>query len=436
MISSLDVYLYGRLAATLTRRGRQNYRLRYHEDYLQIDGAVPLSTRVPLRREPHTGVGLLRVLEGFLPDRAEVLERWARDARLVDTEPFGLIGAYGEDVAGAAVFLPSGRPVNEERSLALLTDGDIAARIRAVRDDAAQWVTDAGDHRFSLGGAQGKFALAHRDGEWHDPRGAEPSTHIFKPGIEKYPDSDILECVTLQLAASLGLPVASGLMRWFDDERILVVDRFDRIASSSGVERVHQEDFAQATGSSTLQKYEKDGGPGIADIVEVIRTNVQPSAQHSSLFTFGASVVFAWLVAHNDGHAKNYSLRLIPGQIELTPLYDLNTFLPYLDPRRVRSKEPSLGHEVELAFSISGERRIGGIGREHWNSLERTLGLQQNALVEFAGFAADRLVLEANAVIDALDPRVITDRVELLPYGLFARRRSALTALGFGGVSR
>jgi serine/threonine-protein kinase HipA len=425
----LDVYLYGRLAATLKRRRRQDYQLIYEADYLNTTGAVPLSTRLPLRTEGHAGLGLLRVLEGFLPDRTEVLERWARDAGLPDTEAFGLIAAYGEDIAGAAVFVPRGQPVSDERSLSKVSDPEIATRIRAVRADAAEWVATESDHRFSLAGAQGKFALAYRDEEWHDPSGTEPSTHIFKPGIEKYPDSDVLEHVTMELARSLGLPVATSAIRWFDDERILVVDRFDRVFSSLGVERVHQEDFAQATGTSTLQKYEKDGGPSVTDIVDVIRANVDPSAQRASLLTFGASLVFAWLVAHNDGHAKNYSLRLAPDQIELAPLYDLNTLLPYLDPRRVRSRDEALGHELELAFSIDGDRTIGSIGRAHWRSLERTLGLPRDSLVNFGLSAADQMVSAANAVIDQLDSRLHTDRIDLLRIGLFVRRQSALRVL-------
>lgn len=425
----LDVYLYGVRAATLERRRRRDYRLEYAETYRRVDGAVPLSTRLPLRGTAHTGMDLLRVLEGYLPDRPEVLERWARDARLPDTEAFGLLAAYGEDVAGAAVFVHTGAAVDDRRSLHELDDGAIATRIRAVRADAAEWVTDEKDHRFSLGGAQGKFALALRGGRWYEPRGAEPSTHIFKPGIEKYPDSDILEHVTLELARASGLPVAGSEIGTFDGERILVVQRFDRQVTDQGVERLHQEDFAQATGASTLQKYEKDGGPGIAQITEVIRSHVDTSAQQSSRLVLGASLVFAWLVAHNDGHAKNYSLRLLPNRTELAPLYDLNTLLPHLDPRRVRSKDQNLGHEIELAFSIGGERTVGGLTREHWNRLERLLGLPRDVLVHYGIAAADALVVRANAVLDGLEPEFQTDRVELLRYGLFSRRRDALAAL-------
>jgi len=55
---------------------------------------------------------------------------------------------------------------------------------------------------------QGKFALAHDDHSWFEPDGATPSTHIFKPGIEGYPDSEILEHVVMSVARRMGIPTA------------------------------------------------------------------------------------------------------------------------------------------------------------------------------------------------------------------------------------
>lgn len=39
-------------------------------------------------------------------------------------------------------------------------------------------VRRAREEGFSLGGAQGKFALARREGQWFEPTGQHPSTHI------------------------------------------------------------------------------------------------------------------------------------------------------------------------------------------------------------------------------------------------------------------
>ncbi|MFJ2542383.1 HipA domain-containing protein [Microbacterium sp. NPDC087589] len=431
-MSSLDVHIYGTRAATIERRGRRDYRIRYDPEYLSDPDAVPLSTRLPLASTPHTGDDVLRVLEGFLPDRPEVLERWARDAGLPDIEVFGLLRAFGEDVAGAAVFLPSGSAPNRRHRLEPLSRSEIAERIRSVRADSSAWTAGSTDHRFSLGGAQGKFALAFdRDG-WHEPFDAAPSTHIFKPGIERYPESDVTEHIIMELARALDLPVANTEMQEFDGERILVVERFDRIRSADGVTRIHQEDFAQAMGVSTLRKYEVDGGPGIEDISGVLKRNADPTSLTASLRVFGASLVFAWLIAHNDGHAKNYSMRLLPGRTELAPLYDLNSYLPYIDPARLRGRDPAFAHEVELAFSIGGARRIADFTSTHWGQLESTLRLPRGTLVAYAIDAADRMVGELNKVLDGLDSRFHSERSEALRTGLFLRRQSALRVLSLG----
>ena len=42
---------------------------------------------------------------------------------------------------------------------------------------------DLDESRFSLGGIQGKFALARIGEGWFEPNGRAASTHIVKPGM-------------------------------------------------------------------------------------------------------------------------------------------------------------------------------------------------------------------------------------------------------------
>ncbi|WP_241898193.1 MULTISPECIES: HipA domain-containing protein [unclassified Leucobacter] len=427
---TIDVYLYGQLAAKLERLGHSSYRLKYTPDWLSHSQAVPLSTQLPLRPQPYTGDPLLRVLSGFLPDREEVLARWAGEARLADTEPFGLLEHYGEDVAGAAVFVPEDKDPLAEREATTIDDSTVANRIRGIREDPRAWIEKHREHRFSLAGMQGKFALALRNGQWLEPSGAEPSTHILKPGIEQYPDSEILEHVVMRTAAGLGLPVAQTSILRFEDQRILCVERFDRTEVDGTVFRIHQEDFAQATGTPPARKYEEDGGPSPADIARVLRREAEPALVGNSLATYGASLVFSWLLAHNDGHSKNYSLRLYPRQIELTPLYDLNSYLPYADAGgRIRGRDLSYAHEVELSFSIRGASRIGDLTGAHWNALEEILSLPRGTLVEYGTAAAESLMPAVNAAIDSLEPEFQTEVVDQFRQAAFLRRSSALEAL-------
>lgn len=58
----------------------------------------------------------------------------------------------------------------------------------------------------------------------------------------------------------------------FEDQKALVVERFDRKWSGDGqwIIRLPQEDMCQALGVSPLRKYQADGGPGISEIMEVL----------------------------------------------------------------------------------------------------------------------------------------------------------------------
>lgn len=426
----LDVYLYGELAAHLGRIAHSNYRLSYTPEWLASSRAVPLSTYLPLRHEPYTGDRVLRVLAGLLPDREEVVRRWAMAAGLPDSEPYGILMHYGEDVAGAAVFVRHGEAPEPRRERVRLSTADIAARIRGLRADSAAWAANDRTHRFSLAGAQGKFTLAKHGVDWYEPGRSEPSTHILKPGIDKYVDSDVLEHVVMQTLGRLGVPTAETRIEVFEDQRALLVTRFDRVPHGGVITRVHQEDLAQATGTPPLQKYEHLGGPGAADIAAVLRREVRLDLLEASLFVFGASLVYAWLVAHNDGHAKNYSLRLLPGLHSLTPLYDVNSYLPHLDPARIRARDETLAHEVALAFSINGKYKIGELGVAKWHSLARTLGLPHHSLVTFARQAATDLMLAVNSAIDTLPPAFQTETIARFREAAFIRQQSVLRVLG------
>ncbi len=115
----------------------------------------------------------------------------------------------------------------------------------------------------------------------------------------------------------------------FDDERAIVIERFDRHrrtaqAEGTSIARGHQEDFAQATGTHPTVKYQNEGGPA------------SPRSHSSSSDRFGQrgpmhaqgffdATIFNWVALGTDAHAKNYAL-LWPtartGWPRLAPLYD------------------------------------------------------------------------------------------------------------------
>lgn len=428
---TLDVYLYGRHVATI-KRVRNVLRLSYLPDYVAADGAIPISGALPVVADAADGELVARFLENLLPDREDVLKRWASAAHLNGTSPFDLLSVYGADVAGALEFYPAGTNPRTEAALTPISDAKIAARIRQIRKNDAVWFADrAAVEGFSLGGAQGKFALARIDGSWYEPTGEAPSTHIFKPGITEIPGSDLTEHITMQLAHVVGLGAASTQVLEFEGEHVLVVERFDRLTTDGRIQRIHQEDLAQATGTPATKKYEKDGGPSYLDIFAVFERDLTSEEANRAKERFARCLVFSWVIGHNDGHAKNYSITSLPSYSRLSPFYDLNTFLPFALLATQHPTSPKPYESITLAFQVNGKRTLGEFDAASIERLERDAGLSSGALSSFALVLAHGLQPIVNDAISQLPEHLqVHDALQQLPFATHAWSKRVREVLG------
>jgi serine/threonine-protein kinase HipA len=168
------------------------------------------------------------------------------------------------------------------------------------------------------------------DDKWGSPVDGTPSTHILKPEIRGLPKTVENEAFCLRLARNLGLPVAEIGTLKVQNRNLIVVTRYDRRVDTSGhVERIHQEDFCQATGRPPTQKYQEDGGPTLRDIARILS-----ATDPGSIPNLLRAVTLHVLVGNGDAHAKNYSLLHEPsGALRLAPLYDVMATLFYGDDR-------------------------------------------------------------------------------------------------------
>lgn len=97
-----------------------------------------------------------------------------------------------------------------------------------------------------------------------------------------------------------------------------------------------------------FRKYQADGGPGICDVVELLKGSDVPDEDQRIFFK--AQVIF-WLLGATDGHAKNFSLRLAPGgRFRLTPIYDVLSAQPGVDARQLRFDK------MKMAMAIGRSR--------------------------------------------------------------------------------
>jgi serine/threonine-protein kinase HipA len=399
---TLVVLVDGRRVGTVVQGDSGHLGFTYDEGWNDF----PLSLSMPLARPDHGDEVVRPFLWGLLPDSENVLDRWARTYHVSARNPFAMLRYVGEDCAGAAQFVQPER----EAELADRVGGvhpideiAIAHRLRVLRRDPAAWhVAQSG--QFSLAGAQAKTALYHADGVWGDPWGAVPTTHILKPAVVGFDEHDLNEHLCLQAARGLGLAAAASWVASFEDERVIVVERYDRAVRPDGtLARIHQEDLCQALGVMPTGKYQNEGGPSPESVIGLLR-------RPDDVRAFVDALAFNWLIAGTDAHAKNYSILLDGSEPRLAPLYDVSSALPYDDMYLPR---------LRMAMRIGGEYSLEGLAGRHWRRFATANALDPDALVNrIATLATDlpaalRGAAEAPAV-QALGsglPEKLVDRV-------------------------
>ncbi len=369
----LHVVMNGRVVGEVQRTGPKATRLRYDTD----PGPTPLSVAMTDRSQRYRDKALTPWLEGLLPDRPETLYQWRRRFGIADDlSAFALLRHVGEDVAGAAQFVRPDR-LDVVRGgggvLKPLTDADIAEMLRRAKANMPVSLDDDAVGKFSLAGARAKIAL-HRTGGpgdgWSDPSGAVPSTHILKPAIPGMDDQDLLEAVTMRTARALKLTAAPVAIEEFDDERAIVVTRYDRRRTSDGKRfvRVHQEDMCQALAEWPGRKYESQGGPDAVRVADLIHTTSSRPAEDTR--RFAQALIFNWLTCGTDAHARNYSLLLSGDTVRLSPLYDLNSHLAYAN-----------GSGTDLSMSVDGTFRATSVTVSTWKRAARALHVDTDWLL-------------------------------------------------------
>ena len=375
----LDVFINGRHVGQLNRESSAAVNFRYADSWIEWTHAFPISLSLPLRTDRYVGAPVLAVLENLLPDNDAIRRRISERVRADGTDAYSLLAAIGRDCVGALQFLPEGtKPTSlSEIQAEPVNARDIAAMLRGLGTNPLG-IRIEEDFRISIAGAQEKTALLQRNKKWYKPLGTTPTTHILKRPIGALAEgidlSDSVEnehfCMTF--LKHLGLPVASTSMTSFEDEKVLVIERFDRRWTDDGrLLRLPQEDFCQATAVPPSRKYEADGGPGIPDILRLLNGSDAPLDDQR---TFLKTTIAFWLLGATDGHAKNFSIRLFEGaRFELTPIYDVVSAQPLVDAGKIRHNKFKLAMAVGNSrhyvvnsivprhFIESAER--GGVGR-------------------------------------------------------------------------
>jgi len=336
----------------------------------------PLSLSMPLANQEYGNRVVSPYLSNLLPDNTDILRRWRQRYGVRSNSPFALLEHVGEDCAGAIQYVRLDRVeavlARRPPPIQWLREDEIGARLRELARDRSAWRHENDSGQFSLSGAQPKTALLREGRRWGIPSGRMPTTHILKPPSDQFPGHAENEHFCMMLARRLGLNTALSEVLEFDGAIAIVIERFDRVTQGKEILRLHAEDCCQALGVPPERKYEREGGPGAIAIADLLRNT--STATLEDVAAFADALIFNWLIAGTDAHAKNYSLLIgVQGHVRLAPLYDIASVLAYehIDVRAVK-----------LAMRVGRHYGLDTIQPRHWADAAKHLKLPVDALVQ------------------------------------------------------
>lgn len=408
----LGVWMNALRVGTLTRQSNGAMGFAYDEGWLANTGlGRPVSLSMPLRNKPYTGAVVYNFFDNLLPDNGEIRSRIQARFHADTSHPFDLLSSIGMDCVGAIQLTHGDIDPREVKQISSspLSDEEIGGVLRSYREAPLGMVEDDGGFRISIAGAQEKTALLRRGNQWHRPHGTTPTTHIFKLPIGEIKERGIdltdsceNEWLCLTLADAFGIPACRSEVLTFDGAKALVVERFDRrlVADGSWIVRLPQEDMCQALGVAPGLKYEKDGGPGIKEIMN--KLSASRLARQDQENFMRAQVLF-WLLAGIDGHAKNFSLFIEHGgSFRLTPLYDVMSALPLIASRQLEA------NKIKMAMALQGKNRHyrwKDIQPRHFPSTAKHAGFSQKSTVTLF----NQMIEQVDEVIKRVEPLIPAD---------------------------
>ena len=329
MKRTLSVWWEGVVVGTLQVNQHGEMRFAYSPEWLADPSRPAISFSLPKRPEPFKQRECRPFFAGLLPEESQ-RDAIASALGISNRNDFSFLEALGGDVAGALSLLPEGD-----------TPGpDSAGQPRPLSDDELVSLLDvlptrpllAGHEglRLSLAGAQSKLPVVLVDGQVALPVPGQPTTHILKPPIARFPYTTENEALIMVLAAAVGLAVAPVVTRTVAGHPYLLITRYDRRFDENGrAHRLHQEDFCQALGIPPERKYASEGGPTFKTSFELLRRAVARPAV--AVLAFLDAAIFNLIVGNADAHGKNFSLLYEAGSVRLAPLYDLLSTVAYPD---------------------------------------------------------------------------------------------------------
>lgn len=353
----------------------------YDHEYLSSNDPIAISISLPLRKEPFSPGQTKTFFDGLLPEgfTRRSVAQWLH---FDENDYLSILHGLGKECLGAIrITVPGEEDVESYEEIG-------EDQIRQLAAEGATKSTEIviGTH-LSLAGASGKVGLYYdpTGKKWYLPHGLAPSTHIVKQSHVRLEGIVTNEQLSMLTAAKCGIDTAESFIvntgKGNDSDVLFATKRYDRLINSNsktlnGLERpfrLHQEDFAQAMGIPSANKYEPEGAEYALGMFDVLRRySSDPLADMISLWD---RIVFSYILGNNDGHIKNYSLLrgINLKEIRLAPAYDIICTTVYENSTR------------KMSFNIGGMTDINDISESSFRELASSVGLGEKIAIDRFG---------------------------------------------------
>lgn len=372
-----ELYVYIEIGGAEKYVGRivgdtpDNAQFAYDNEYIAA-GLPPISISLPISVRPFSADKTRNFFEGLLPEgfARKSVSAWIH-AR--EDDYLTILSVLGSECLGALRITENAEDI-KEGSYEPLSIDEVKALAREGISKSTEIVTDA---HLSLTGASGKVGLYYDAGDniWYKPMGNAPSTHIVKQSHVRLAGIVTNEQLCLMTARQLGIEIPESFIvntgSSMDEDILFATKRYDRTDINDSLNedklvkphRLHQEDFAQALGIPSRDKYETGDKSYLRDIFQVLRAYaVNPITDQLKLWDI---LIYDFLVGNTDNHIKNLSLLYSEDlrHICLAPAYDIISTVIYA------------GSSKEMAIGIGGERDIDRINRDSFISSASDAGI-------------------------------------------------------------
>ena len=350
----------------------------YDDSFIASPAARAISLSLPLSKKDFDADSTKTFFDGLLPE-GFTRQCVADSIHAASEDYISILRELGSECLGAIQIIDEDNPP--------VKSGYAPLSIKEIRELAKEGAGKSAEivvkSHLSLTGASGKVGLYYDNssGKWYKPQGLAPSTHIVKQSHVRYKNIVLNEQLCLLAAQKLGIEIPESFIlqvqagRVSDDDVLFATRRFDRdfdndLRIIDGLKtpyRLHQEDFAQALGIKSSDKYEKAGQGYLKRMFEVLQKYSSNPIEDSLKLLRRA--VYNFIIGNTDNHIKNsalvYSKDL--SSVRLAPFYDVVCTRVY---------ESSTD---EMSVSINGKQNINQITKGDFEQEAKNCGIGSKA---------------------------------------------------------